>query len=604
MVHHPENSGGYPTLVGVLDPTILDGYATSDAILLSELYGLVSDNPLIAVPSLEVEFANEALIEFANPHRTLEERERLEAHLASRDTTHIPIDRRHRIVIDGEERHLALVSATDTDSNHGDMSEKFYLRDQVQAAASLMELYIADRERYHEEGALARELIASSLDFMSTPNQEQRFADVTVNGGGSQEAWPHILSTYDDLETAGANHWRNIQDSFQMLAHLTFDALDRDVITTDFLTAAHKRFLGSVMPLLAAVGYPKYETSGSWEEAPAFKTSAMAVDTAMLHKLQLLRAKGLDLDFLEQGYLASQAHVSQFTGVDFDTAVAAMVDRGLVVIGQRIPYESPDEEYEGDPVRYREHDMAALSYILQYDIPKLLAECHISIGKEGAILSFEAIETLVLEEVDYLIDPNTKGMKRYQEDDYQGLDWHTRTMQVAIEGVKRLIFREALARQIEPNYHRKQQLRGEKVPKGAPAIWNLGLEHVASWLAKESVVMLDAGDAESAEWYDLLASYFVNYSLSHVTGENQWHLVQDDQKQYQIQKVPPDRVPECLVTYKYFDGEGREITFMVPSPHVPLNWGVAKLKQAVGLQTIYARKKAALRKNQTTTSAN
>ena len=71
----------------------------------------------------------------------------------------------------------------------------------------------------------------------------------------------------------------------------------------------------------------------------------------------------------------------------------------------------------------------------------------------------------------------------------------------------------------------------------------------------------------------------MNRMLATVTGLDNWHAVLDDNKQYVLQKVPANRLPECYITYEAPDGK----QIIVPSPHTPLNWSSAMLKQAVGL---------------------
>jgi hypothetical protein len=379
-----------------------------------------------------------------------------------------------------------------------------------------------------------------------------------------------------------------------MLTYLTFDALNREFISVDYLTNANKQFLASVMPFMEAVGFPKYESSGSWEEVCAIRTSVMAVETAMLHKLQELREKDIDLSFIEDGYKSAQQFLPEFEGSSFDEALETVVGSGLREIGRRIPFESADPEYKDNPVKYREADSATLAYLLLYDLPDLLASRSIPIGEKGEVMTAEQIEVMILRQIATLFDPETNGIFRYLEDSYQREDFHLMSIQVAINALKARVKEEAAHEGHEVDLDEKQRIRGQIVPKGRQAAWNLGNEQFASWAGKRSILALEKGEIAAAEFYDGLSTEFMNYSLSHVTGYNQWHMVLGEDGSYRIQQVPADRMPECLVTYTYVTAAGDKASFIVPSPHVPLNWGSAMLRLAAGLQVVYSAKQLEL----------
>jgi hypothetical protein len=67
--------------------------------------------------------------------------------------------------------------------------------------------------------------------------------------------------------------------------------------------------------------------------------------------------------------------------------------------------------------------------------------------------------------------------------------------------------------------------------------------------------------------------------LALVTDNDQWHAVLGADGFYNIKQVSPFKLPECYVTYRASDGD----EFVVPSPHTPLNWSSAMLRQAIGL---------------------
>jgi hypothetical protein len=133
------------------------------------------------------------------------------------------------------------------------------------------------------------------------------------------------------------------------------------------LSDAHKKFLGSIIPLLASAGFPTYENSGSWEEVTANRTSVMAIETALLSKIKTLTEKDSSFDFFKEGYGRDSFHET----------LDIMIDNGLHEIGRRLPHESPD--YDPNSVKHREAD-AALAYVLMYDLPNLLSDAQVPIA--------------------------------------------------------------------------------------------------------------------------------------------------------------------------------------------------------------------------------
>jgi hypothetical protein len=511
----------------------------------------------------DVHCQNEAFAEIIQDNYSAEELKALEQQLHDQGTTKVSTVEGYGVEIDGETMPVSFVGATEISEdtpNHGEMASMLYLRDHIQTASMLMELHLSDPDTYKKEAEEGKRLLMSALHLMSTPAQLARFKGVIENGEASQEDWPHISLLFNDLDGREKNGWRNKQDTFQMLAYLACDALERGFIDTESLSDSHKTFLGSVAPLLKAVGFPKYENSGSWEEIAARRTSVMAVETALLSKVSSLTEANGNLAFL-RGTLTGE----EITG---------MRSEGLREIGRRLPFESPD--HPKDSVKYRKAD-AALTYVLMYDIPKLLSDEHVPTGPNLEAMSGQAIEDLVLEELSTLIDPETGAMRRYDGDSYQRVNFHTNVIQRVIANIKKIVKNEANGGEIDLD--KKQALRGDLTPKGREAAWTHPLGQLASWAAKRSITEQKAGNREAAENYRSLGTNFMNRTLATITGKDQWHAVLDDNKRYVVQKVPANRLPECYVTYETPDGT----QFIVPSPHTPLNWSSAMLRQAVGL---------------------
>lgn len=549
-----------------------------DKTLLDTLLASNAQGGEFVSPLTGLSFANEMLATIAQPDYSADQLELLEAHLKAMGTLDIPLVTGHTLTIDGVEHSVSLLGATelaDDGANHGEMSKMFYLRDHIQAAYALMELHLQDPERYSEEGQLGRHMLFSVMHCMSTPAQLKRFENVINLGpAATQEDWPHISLWFDDLRGEAPNGWRNKQDTMQMLAHLSLDSIDRGFINETDVSQSHKRFLGSVVPLLTAVGFPNYETSGSWEEVAARRTSVLAIETAIMHKISTMVAQGKNVDFLAEAYERSGVHAT--TGRTFYEQVEYMLDQGLREVGRRLPFESPD--YDKNSVKYREAD-AALAYVLMYGLPQMLAAKNIPIGKDQKTASEYEIEDIVLKQIESLIDQKTHGILRYKGDSYQRVNFHTGVVQKIIGAIKARVKSEAAEAGMEVNLEQKQALRDLLTPQGREASWVHPLGQVSSWAAKRHIEALRANDELGAERYRRLSLRYLNYNLSNVTGGSTYNTALNAEGKYQIKPIKPYRVPECLITYQTANGDA----CTVASPHTPLNWGSVMLKLSVGL---------------------
>jgi hypothetical protein len=527
-------------------------------------------------------FANQEIARMADRSYKADALSRMEVFLNEKSTLIIPTMNGFTVMVDGIRHDITIVTATavsESIPNHGDMSSMLYLRDHVQAASALMELYLQSPDQYAQEGSDGRTLLLSALHLMSTPSQIERFDDVIKRGDEAGQAdWPHISLHFGDMEGILPNNWRNKQDTFQMLAFTTLDAIDRGFISVDDLEESHKKFLGSIVPFLKSVGFPKYESSGSWEEIAANRTSVMAVETALLHKIKKLTESSDDFAFLQDGYDNAKANLPA-TNNDFTQTLDTMLDEGLTEIGRRLPYESPD--YNADSVKFREADVA-LAYVLMYNLPELLADANVLVGPSAKTMTVQEIEAFVLNELSTLFDAETNGIIRYEKDSYQEVNFHTDGIQWIIKAIKNIVKKDADETGQEINLDKKQALRGNMTPKGKAAAWTHPLGQLSAWAASRSLTAMHDNTPDEAALYRDLSTQFLNRSLSTITGENQWHATLDENGQYTITQVPPYKLPECNVSYKSTTGE----IFSTPSPHTPLNWSSAMTKQAIGLLKI------------------
>jgi len=561
-----------------LTPYLLQGIDTiamlqkKDTILIAKLTELNKGTTSRSENSA-FRFFNKVIATKARVSYSPEQLEELEVFLTKKGTFEIQVIDQFKLK--SQKRPTPFVAATTinaSDGNHGEMSSMLYLRDHIQVADAYMRLFFNDPTRYKREGEIGHILLLSALDLMSTPSQLHRFKTVitTLKEKAGQEDWPQISLWFNDLDGERPNGWRNKQDTFQMLTHTTCEALSRGFLNTSELADSHKEFLRSIVPFLKAVGYPRYDSSGSWEEVAAHRTSVMAVETAALSNIQLLIAKDARYSFLRH-----DPHQTIPVN-EFDATLHGMIFQGLTEIGQRLPFESPD--YDSSSVLYRTIDANSI-YVLTYDIPRLLETYTIPIGKEQQPLSSTEIEDRILAGLTALNSSTSGGLIRYKDDSYQGVNFHTEMAQAGIHAIKRKILSDAEQTKKEPNFIEKQSLRGKLIPKKHEAAWTHPLGELAAWSATQLMNARKNNDSHNIKRYALLYDTFINRTLSTITGENQFHATLNANGHYVVQPVPAYKVPECLITYK----QSAEEVCIVPSPHTPLNWSTAMLQLALGL---------------------
>lgn len=543
----PHFSGELPDLAGMDDELKAELRASAAPWTLSEHTGAT--------------YANSEIASMVRPSYSAEGLQKLEGYLRETGALHIPIDY-GTLTVDDEVHDVPFIAATELGTAHGDMSSMIYLRDHFQTA------------RIYMDDPVGHELLLSGLDLLSTPSQLSCFENVILRGReAGQSEWPKISLLLNDLEGVHPNNWRNIQDTVQMAAHATLDAIDRGYLQTAELTDSHKQMLGMIVPFLEAASFPKYPSSGSWEEIVANRTSVMGIETMLLHKLKTLTEQDTqgELSFLQTGY----QQFAGSTGIDFQTKLDEMIQDGLRELGRRLPFESP--EYDKDSVEYREAD-AALAYLLLYDVPALLERYHIPIGVEedAESRSREAIEDMLIEQLETLMDPETGGMKRYLNDSYLCTDFLTNEKQAAVNDIKQLVKAEANGGEID--LAKKQRLRGELFAGAPEASWGHPVSQVVAASARRALECLSECKLDEAERYIHRSTRYLNEVLRTITGENQVQIALQPDSGCGVQPVPANKTPECITSCE--DDQG---LIRFASPHTPLNWGTAQLHEGIAL---------------------
>ncbi len=465
--------------------------------------------------------------------------------------------------------------ATNVKGAVGEMNWLWYLRDGVEAARGFMETYMYDHSRSYEYH-MGRKLLFTSLHALTTPAQLGRLDDVIARGPAAGQAdWPHISLLPNDLLTKGPNHWRNKQDTLAMTVHLTADALLRGYIKPRELTAAHRYLLASFVPLLQAVGYPCYESSGSWEELAAVRTSVMAVETASLAKLQQLLEcdAAANFTFLQKSY--ARRHGRSQPAPSLRQAVDQLLHKGLHTLANRWAYEAPD--YPVGSAQHRRAD-AALLYLVRFDLPQLLARHGVPVRRSpnAQPMTERELENALLAEIDTLNDPHTGGIRRYLGDSYQATNWNTYEKQAAMTALKDRLNQASSEDAREIDLDSKQQARNKLFAGGREAAWTHPVLQRSSWAAKRCLQSLREGDLQAATHYRAQATTFLNRGLSLVSVGDRYHAVM--QLDGSLVLRPFTGLTEALLTM-----QDNQATFIIASTHGPLNWSTAMLRESLAL---------------------
>jgi len=570
----------------LVDSTAEDTLTYQDQLLIAELRARTETADTAYSPHTNEWYLNPEIADAVRPLYSAREINDLRETLTRNGTLDIEMVTA-KLTVDRQEIDVPCMPATKLDPNLGEMGEVMYWRDSYQHTRGNMRLFLHDPDRYATEGKEAFDELQGYLFAMSTPAQLSRFDYVIAHGTeAGQLDWPNITVRFSDIGGEQPFEWRHKQDSVPMLVDLTLEALQKNFIKPEDLHEHHKELLGRIVPFLRRAGYPRYESSGSWEEVAAMsRTSVLSVETSLLERIHSLMQSELapQLEFLAEGH---NTHIGN-SSKSFTQTVEEMMLDGLHTIGKQLPHESPDPNQPA--IRQRSAD-ATLVYTLMYRMPELLAKHHIPTGPKRRAMSQENIQDLINEQLDTLFDPATGCMMRYAEitpgdgrgDSYQRVNWHTGAVKTGVARLKRLMkTAAALAGRTEIDLDQKQQERDKIVPEGRQAMWPHPMFQRAAWAAERSIEATALGDHRAERRYRKQATDYINHALRAVTGPNQYHAAVGEDGTYSVVPTQPNRLPEAIITAA--DEHG---WFLTASPHSPLHWAVATCREATGLLVI------------------
>lgn len=480
---------------------------------------------------------------------------RIQRELESKGLFDIRCERRAWRDIDGERRGFTLARAATTEM--WPMGTHYWVRDNAIIGAR----YLLSENHAHRR--LGKELLLSALTFMSSLSQLKRMESIIRSSSRkfitTPNNWPYIFAgVKSNLHTADKQSWAHKQDAWQILAWYVLEGLERGLITRHDLTTKHRTFLSLIAPFLIKVSFWKCESSGSWEELVAVRSSVRAWEHRLIVRLsEASRSRGFS--FLEDGFEHARRYLpAMFKKRSLEQAVAVAEKHVIKAMVEELPFESP--AYRRRDPRYREAD-GALIYLLQIQYPQFLAE-RAGLSKKWA----DALEKRIVATVATLDDKATGGIARYANDTYQRQGY----------------FRNLIARKLSDLYGAPSGDasthfvdREYIVPRGRKAMWTHFVWQLAAWAGRRYV---ETGDAR----YRTAHERYFTRGVSLITGVEEASVEQTEAGISQVIAVPPFRMPECYIS----DVSPKHGTLIFPSPHTPLNWSVAEMFDAFSVRSM------------------
>jgi hypothetical protein len=434
------------------------------------------------------------------------------------------------------------------------MGTHCWVRDCALVGARLLEESgAADRRQ-------GRQLLQSVLELLSSCAQLQRFRKIIEARSQkfirNPHNWPHVFLAFDgNLAGSAVEPWSHQQDAWQMAAWHVLRALEHGVMQLEDLSGKQREFLGVIVPFLAKVSFWRSESSGSWEEIPAVRSSVVVWEHLLVLKLgELAQRKGFS--FLVREYDRLRSTVGGVcTQRTFQQVVEFLDRRAIDRMRRALPAEAP--EYARADPRYRRAD-AALVYLLQLNYPQLLAQ-RAGLAADWAWRMERRIVKLLMT----LHDPLTGGMARYGNDSYQ------RSGYFRNETVRRLTeLYGGPSGDASEGWVQRNQLLGA----GRLAMWTHCVWQLAAWAGRNALTAVGAAASE----YRRLHEHFFRCGAALITGDGEVSIEVHPTGRTTLLPIPAWRMPECYIS----EGVAAGGTLVFPSPHTPLNWAVAEMRSA------------------------
>jgi len=497
----------------------MDGltYSEADKQLQRELYQSIQNKDLY--PFDEYSFRNRSIHHSVIEKQSVEDIFRL---LEENSTFSFNAEHIDWQDIDGETKQLTINRASKTDM--WPMGTNYWVRDNAFIAQRLLNLDYTTELYPQEWYSLVKRLLLSCLTIISSITQLSRFEKI-IDGTNSHqlpEHWPHIFLSIDsNLNAAETEPWMHKQDAWQIICYVTLEALEKGHITEADLSEKHHQLLNLICPFLSKIEFTSNNNAGSWEEIDAIRSSVIIWETALLDKVKK-------------------------SNTFFHPDAENLFQQGISAICNMLPDESPS--YQKEDPRRRAAD-ASLLYLFLSDLYLLLPK-----EKQDSII------TKTLTAVEFLCESH--GMKRYQNDSYQGLSYYTNSVSTKLT---------ALYDSPSGDSSDIDQFiqRGKIVPSGHEAQWSHFIWQLSSVYGK-----LATHFSENSSYKEKQTHFFLK-GLSLITGDNEISITQSHENTMELISLSPFQVPECYNSETY-----NKTIFHYPSHHTPLYWASAECLHA------------------------
>lgn len=426
------------------------------------------------------------------------------------------------------------------------MGTHYWVRDNALIAYNLSK---AEEEFGYQE--FSKAVLFSSLNIMSSDAQLNLFKEAILNKQDKIK-WPQIfLDIKNNLDANIYEPWEHRQDAWQLLLLVFLKRLNKE----KFVNQVPERFfllIGLGILFLEKIDFINCENAGSWEEIASKRSSVLGIEVAFLKE-------ALDLDEGCVNKIERLLKASLKLNFNFKSKVKELLSLGCLELKNRLPYESPD--YKLSDPEYRKED-AALIYILKFNVLNTIAG-ELNLDSDWIVKS----QARIIQNIEILRDDQTLCIKRYLNDVYQRSSYFRSTTLVALSEH----FGGASGAASEKESFK---LRAEIIPKGREACWTHFVWQLVSYFANEFI------QTKNKSSYDLMIHNFF-IGLSNLLGDDEYSLVQDEDGQPKVVKMPELKFTECFIADEI---EGEEIIF--PSPHTPLNWSTAEALNAFSMVKI------------------
>jgi hypothetical protein len=260
-----------------------------------------------------------------------------------------------------------------------------------------------------ETRPLALKILTRMLDYVSSPDQLQRFSSVIanpsiINSADGAMKVVHIRfdgksPLFHDVQIKGiSQQWNHKQnDALGLLFDLVLRSIENGDIAPSELTPLRLKALAYFPAYFSKVKFFEMEDAGSWEEIERSNSSSISLVTSSLEKLESL----LKTDSLFKKKLRATAKELKVDSFLLPKNLSALTNKGYERIFGQLKAGGESPLYPAHDPRFRKADAALLNLIFPAQLTRLTLK-----DKENIL---KMVEPLI----------GQVGIKRYLNDSYQ-----------------------------------------------------------------------------------------------------------------------------------------------------------------------------------------